>query len=246
MAYHYQSEQDALMKYGGVVHRNQTIIQKRPVRRTPQEVVEVLPDEKPVHVITGNQHGIHKDFPSDKTMYDLFFEQTVEAAKLRQQFEDWMIPEMRTGTMENGTVITRIASLRNFYRGKVNQSNFKAEQYLYAILNPSLNTVQSFGNFYGTDVERTSIMVCAYVGDPHTGILKDSFIQYALRLNEPWVNCSTRVARQMINSQIVDFYAIQGDEELEKAIGDKWYNERECLFNGVIYPIAKQSMPGEP
>lgn len=247
MAYHYQSEADALKKYGGVVHRNQTVIQKRPVRTTsPQEVVETLPDEKPVQVISSNQHGVSKDFASDKTMYDLFFEQTVEAEKLRRQFEDWMIPEMRTGTTETGTHITRVASLRNFYRGKINQSNFKAEQYLYAVLNPSLNTVRSFGSFYGTDVERTSILVCAYVGNPQTGILKDSYIEYAVRLNSPWTACTQRVAREIVQGKIIDFFAIRGDAELEQAVGEKWYNERDYFFNSVIYPIAKQSMPGEP
>ena len=229
MAYRYQSEADALKKYGGVVHRNQTVIQKRPVRTTsPQEVVETLPDEKPVQVISSNQHGVSKDFASDKTMYD------------------WMIPEMRTGTTETGTHITRVASLRNFYRGKINQSNFKAEQYLYAVLNPSLNTVRSFGSFYGTDVERTSILVCAYVGNPQTGILKDSYIEYTVRLNSPWTACTQRVAREMVQGKIIDFFAIRGDTELERAVGEKWYNERDYFFNSVIYPIAKQSMPGEP
>ena len=187
--------------------------------------------------------------PPTWTIYDLIFEQTPEALKLRGMFDDWAIPETRTGQMENGNMMTRINTLRNFIRGNVRDTTYKVEQYLYAILNPGCHPVHDFGSPNGTDASRSNILVCCKVGDPRTGKLDQAYIEYALPLSTPRRDFAEVSSKMIVgdvaypeNREQLTFYKIKGDAELEKRIGDMWVNEKDFRFNAAIYPVARNFM----
>lgn len=224
------------------------------VVKTPTQQHQANPSgiDPTIRVYTSHQQykfGPIGKMPPEWCIYDLLFEQTPEAHDIRNMFDDWAIPETKTGFTEEGHQVTRIKTLRNFIRGNVRDTTYKVEQYMYAVLNPALHTVKDFGDMNGTNLNRTNILVCCNIGDPRTGKLDRAYIEYALPASTRWRDC-VEVASKMIVGDVnnpesreqVTFYRIKGDPELEKRIGEMWFNTRDYHFNNAIYPIARNFM----
>lgn len=191
------------------------------------------------------------------TFYDLMTSDNPEDEQIRQNcFEDWVFPEVRKATLDNGTTSDIIIPVRSTYHGisripaTKNDEGYTqmmpdtVTQYAYIMLNPSLAPIRTFGAFPGMTGSRMHYMVCVEVGDPRTGRLDNSFIRYALPLNTPISACCkvVTVDRNPENGEFDTFYEVKGDPELEKKIFDAWFNGKDYYFNSCIYPKIRSYM----
>lgn len=202
------------------------------------------------------QFGPLGKFPTTWSFYDLLFEQSINAEKIRQCFEDWVIPQCICAAGENGNMITSITNVQTFTRGEVTTAQFNVEQFVYAVLNPDLNLTSDSGNYAGSKVSRTSIFACVRIGDiRRPAFLENAHVAYALRVNAPWSQWA-RIATREVDPETHEryyFYNVEGDQDLMKALEEKWFDRTgpapkiitgsqkkikpKYLFNGTIYPI---------
>lgn len=195
---------------------------------TQQRAVKVY---KPFH---GQGMGPIFEKPISYSFYDLMVDR--EAENLRyESFEDWIFPEI---DMEHHT----IKPVKNVFRGSVRTSEGPSQvtrnsitQYVYVVLNPSKNLVQSYGDFGGTLIRKSDYLVCVEVGSPN-GRLDAAFVQYAIPLNSPVRTCVQLATTIQTSEGYHYLYYIQGDPALEKEIFDRWFNSNDYYFNSVIYP----------
>lgn len=175
------------------------------------------------------------------TLYDLLVEQSVEMEFIRQSFHDWAIPPVITISDGRGGYRAKLKPIKVFQRGKVTDTTFAVEHYLYAVLNHNLVPVSSFGDINHMPMNRTQTLVCVNVGDPRTGKLDKAYIEYAIPLNTAIGDCVNLAHKDHLtmSNKIQYYYRLESDEELMKRIGAIWFNDKTYVFNAGIYPRAR-------
>ena len=244
------NQRDQLRANGGVVSR-------RGVKITGQnsfsQIDPALLGKAPRIYKPYQQSGMGPlgDKPERFTLYDLLMSNDEDDKNIIENyFEDWQFPELRE--VWEGTNITKyVLPETTIMRYQADTDEMKVRfpmtktQYLYILVNMSNIPVAEFGTAMGMPLNRMRTLVCVYIGDPTSGYLGNSYIEYAVRLNTPIKECVTLTAAEYsaAHQERPDyFYKIQGDVALEKEIYDKWFNTAEHFFNSTIYPKIRQMM----
>lgn len=235
---------------GGMIRNESTVklngsTQSQPIQEKPPEIKVYKRHKLDAGPIASK--------PKSFSFYDLIVSQDPEDEELRfNGFEDWVFPDIKFPTIE-GRQIPTISPIRNIRRGTSRSYDENAitqltpaeyVQYAYILLNPSKAIIQSFGSLDGMRISRMHYLVCVEVGNPRTGRLDNTFIQYALPLSTPAVDCcKVAVADSNWETSRFDYYyTIQGDNALEQEIFDEWFNTSKYYFNSVIYPRIRGYM----
>ena len=177
--------------------------------------------------------------------YDLLMSDEDEAIR-RACFEDWVFPRLATDTDENKVARKFVVPSQIIERGGgvspegIRQiTQYTTTEYLYVLLNPMKEIVQDFGKVPGMIPQRTNFLVCVEVGDPRTGSLHNASILYALQLNKPIATAVKAATAETFGITARHYYQVVGDEDLEREIFEKWFNEENFYFASVIYPKVR-------
>ena len=189
--------------------------------------------------------------PDNFTLYDLLMSNDEDdKALIENYFEDWQFPELRE-VWEDTTVKKYALPERTIIHYQADNEETKVRfpmsknQYLYIMTGMTNLPVPEFGTAMGMPLNRMKNLVCVAIGDPTSGYLGNSYIEYAVRMNTPIKKCAILATSQYAakHQDAPDFfYKIQGDQEMEKAIYDRWFNTDDHFFNSIIYPKIRTFM----
>lgn len=230
------------------------IIRERMVKLASEEKATPVQEEGPIKVYQSprtNGGPISKLGPRF-TFYDLLVSEESELVQLRDySFETWVFPEVRYVTSSEGVRSPIIIPIKHVGSGVDRMEGSPTQvgprsitQYAWIPLNLSKSPIQTFGSHPGVPISRMQYLVCVNVGDPRTGRLDNSYIEYALALNTPVIECTHMTSKEYDSraGEAYYYYEIKGNEGLEKEIFDQWFNTTKHYFNGVLYPKIRSYM----
>lgn len=239
---------ERLKREGGVI-RNDSIHLNPAISNT---VIKKENDPVQVYKPRGNG-GPLSTLDRSITFYDFMMDESDETRETKERyFEDWCFPRIKDIYGEN-ELKQYVIPVRTFARGTERFTDPESEtditvlspgetrQYGYIILGPGYSPIRSFGEYPGMVPQKLAYMVCVNMGNPRSGRTDEVYIEYALIMNQPMVNCIEMVSMDYnpATKSPEYYYKIKGDENLERKIFERWFNAGDHYFNTIIFPRVR-------